>query len=202
MIRIGVTGGIGSGKSTACRMFAGMGISVYDSDSAARRLMDGDAGLRQRIESLFGAETYVGGRIDRERLASLVFGDAALLQQLNEAVHPCVRSDFRRWCASHEGEAYVLLESAILFESGFDSEVDRTLAVVAPRELRIERVRNRSGLSREAVEQRMAAQMTDDELRARADYTVANISLDYLHSDVMQLDKIFRYESLRNDIRP
>lgn len=201
MIRVGITGGIGSGKSTACSMFAERGVQVYDSDAAARRLMNGDEELKRRLKELFGDAAYVGGVLDRSYIASQVFGDEERLRQLNAAVHPSVRADFRRWCGEHADEDYVLLESAILFESGFDSEVDRTLAVVAPRELRIERVCLRSGLAREEVEQRMAVQMSDDELRERADYTVANITLDYLRSDVVQLDKIFRYEARRNDIR-
>ena len=201
MIRVGVTGGIGSGKSTACRIFAETGVAVYDSDVAARRLMNGDESLKCRLSELFGEQTYVDGELNRAYLASAVFGDEERLRQLNEAVHPAVRADFRRWCEEHSGDVYTILESAILFESGFDGEVDLTLAVVAPRELRIERVCRRNGVAREDVERRMAAQMSDDELCARADYTVANITLDYLRSDVMQLDRIFRYEAHRRDIR-
>ena len=200
MIRIGVTGGIGSGKSTVCRIMEECGAAVYDSDANAKRLMAEDAEVRRQLASEFGDETFAGGTLNRSYLASVVFADGERLQRLNAIVHPAVRADFRRWCCERT-EDLVVLESAILFESGFDSEVDRVVAVVAPGELRIERVMLRNGVTREEVERRMAAQMSDDELHARADHTIANISLDYLRSDVEQLCKILRYESRVADIR-
>lgn len=201
MIRIGITGGIGSGKSTVCRMLEERGVPIYDSDANARRLMNTDAELRSELVGAFGEDTYSSEGLNRAYLASVVFSDAESLKRLDEIVHPAVRRDFREWCARHSAEDYVVLESAILFDAGFETEVDRTLAVVAPADLRIERVCSRDGMSREDVERRIANQMSDDELQSRADYTIANIMLDYLRSDVEQLDKIFRYESRRNDIR-
>lgn len=200
MIRVGITGGIGSGKSTACRMFEDLGAAVYDTDANAKRLMNGDAEIRRRLTDAFGDGIYADGELDRALLASIVFGDDAELAKLNSIVHPAVREDFRRWCEGRS-EDYVLLESAILFEAGFDTEVDRTLAVVAPRNLRIERVCRRNGMTPEQVESRIAHQMSDDELRERADYTIVNITLDYLRSDVGQLDKMFRYEANDGKIR-
>lgn len=201
MLRVGITGGIGSGKSTVCRILEECGAAVYDSDSQAKRLMNGDAGLREMLIAEFGEETYRDGVLNRPYLASIVFADAGRLRRLDEIVHPAVREDFRRWCAMQKDKPYVILESAILFEAGFETEVDRTLAVVAPPELRIERVCSRDGASREEVERRMAQQLSDDELCAKADHTIANISLEYLRSDVEQLDKIFRYEAHCRDIR-
>ena len=200
MIRIGVTGGIGSGKSTVCRMFGELGAAVYDTDANAKRLMNTDADIRRRLTDAFGEKVYADGVLDRSFLASAVFGNAERLAVLNGIVHPAVRDDFRRWCSGRK-EDYAVLESAILFEAGFDAEVDRTLAVVAPRSLRIERVCRRSGLTPEQIEARMSHQMSDDELRDRADYTIVNISLDYLRSDVGQLDKMFRYEAHGGKIR-
>lgn len=200
MIRIGITGGIGSGKSTVCRIFGEAGAAVYDSDAAAKRLMNEDADLRSRLVDEFGVQTYENGVLNRAYLASVVFADEEKLHRLDSIVHPAVREDFRRWCESRT-EDIAILESAILFESGFDKEVDATLAVVAPRELRIERVMKRNGVGREEVERRMAAQMSDDELSRRADCTIVNISLDYLRSDVEQLVKRFGYEAHRNAIR-
>ena len=197
MMRVGVTGGIGSGKSTVCGLFAEMGVSVYDSDSEAKRLMTEDENVRSRIIDLFGEDAYVGGELNRAYLAAQVFGDSERLAQLNAVVHPAVREDFKRWCGEHEHETYVLMESAILFDAGFESEVDVTLAVVAPRELRVMRVCNRNGMTPEQVEERIACQMGDDELHARANYTMVNISLDYLRSDVEAMDKILRREASR-----
>ena len=201
MIRIGITGGIGSGKSTVCRIFEKFGVAVYDSDINAKRLMNEDTELRKALIAQFGEQTFNQDGLDRTYLASLVFSDKNMLDCLNKIVHPVVRQDFRRWCELHCTDSYVILESAILFDAGFDTEVDKTLAVVAPESLRIERVCKRDGMTREDVQRRIAQQMSDDELQSRADYTIANITLDYLRSDVEQLDKIFRYESHLKNIR-
>lgn len=201
MFRIGVTGGIGSGKSTVCRMLEESGAAVYDSDSRAKHLMNSDAELRQQLVAEFGSRTFRDGVLDRKYLASVVFSDADRLHKLNEIVHPAVRRDFREWCGENADKPYLVLESAILFEAGFENEVDKTLAVVTPLPLRIERVCSRDGATREEVERRIAQQMSDDELSARADYTIANITLDYLRSDVEQLDKRFRYEAHCRNIR-
>ena len=197
MMRVGVTGGIGSGKSTVCELFAQQGVAVYDCDSEAKRLMAEDEAVRSAIVEAFGEEPYAGGELNRQFLAEKVFGSEEQLSKLNAIVHPAVREDFARWCADHSSEAYVMMESAILFDAGFESEVDLTLAVLAPRELRVMRVCNRNGMTPEQVEQRIAHQMSDDELHARANYTMVNISLDYLQSDVEAMHKIFNREAAR-----
>ena len=197
MMRVGVTGGIGSGKSTVCELFAQQGVAVYDCDSEAKRLMAEDEAVRSAIVEAFGEEAYAGGELNRQFLAEKVFGSEEQLSKLNAIVHPAVREDFARWCADHSSEAYVMMESAILFDAGFESEVDMTLAVLAPRELRVMRVCNRNGMTPEQVEQRIALQMSDDELHARANYTMVNISLDYLQSDVEAMHKIFNREAAR-----
>ena len=197
MIRVGVTGGIGSGKSTVCGLFADMGVKVYDCDSEAKRLMIECEQVRNQIVDAFGAEAYVDGELNRPFLGERVFGSAEQLAKLNAIVHPAVREDFKRWCGEYENEVYVMMESAILFDAGFESEVDVVLAVVAPRELRVMRVCNRNGMTPQQVEERIACQMSDDELHARANYTMVNISLDYLQSDVEAMDKILRREASR-----
>ena len=197
MMRVGVTGGIGSGKSTVCELFAQQGVAVYDCDSEAKRLMAEDEAVRSAIVEAFGEEAYAGGELNRQFLAEKVFGSEEQLSKLNAIVHPAVREDFARWCADHSSEAYVMMESAILFDAGFESEVDLTLAVLAPRELRVMRVCNRNGMTPEQVEQRIAHQMSDDELHARANSTMVNISLDYLQSDVEAMHKIFNREAAR-----
>ena len=195
MLRVGVTGGIGSGKSTLCEMFAAQGVAIYDCDREAKRLMSENEDVRCRIIESFGEQSYEGGELNRAYLAERVFGNADELAKLNAIVHPAVRDDFRRWCEEHSQEQYVMMESAILFEAGFESEVDLTLAVVAPREMRIMRVCNRNGITPAEVEERMAHQMSDDELHARANYTMVNISLDYLQSDVEAMHKILNREA-------
>lgn len=194
MYKVGITGGIGSGKSTVCRLFEQNGIAVYDSDARAKALMAEDATLREQLVEAFGAECYNEQGLDRAYLAGRVFGDEAELQRLNGIVHPAVKEDFRRWADVQRG-AYVVLESAILFESGFDTQVDTTLAVMAPMEERLRRTVERDGVDREAVRRRMEHQLSDDELHARAARTIVNLRMDYLESDVEQLHKIYCYEA-------
>lgn len=196
MYKVGVTGGIGSGKSTVCRMFAERGIGVYDSDSRAKALMNEDGKLRAQLTERFGAACYKDGVLDRGYLAGRVFSDTGALAALNAIVHPAVREDFRAWSGRQQGP-YVMLESAILFEAGFAGEVDTTLAVLAPMEERVKRCMERDGVSREEVLRRMSNQSDDDTLHRLADRTVVNIRRDYLESDVQRLHEIYTHEAQR-----
>ena len=194
MYKVGITGGIGSGKSTVCRLFEQNGIAVYDSDARAKALMAESATLREQLVAAFGAECYNDQGLNRAYLAGRVFGDEVELRRLNGIVHPAVKDDFRRWADAQRG-AYVVLESAILFESGFDAEVDTTLAVMAPMEERLRRTAERDGTDMEAIKRRMEHQLSDDELHARAARTIVNLRMDYLESDVEKLHKIYCYEA-------
>lgn len=195
MMKVGITGGIGSGKSTVCRLFARRGVAVYDSDSEAKRLMTESVELRRRIAGRFGAEAYAAdGGLNRSWLAARVFTDPQALADLNAMVHPAVMADFAAWAERQSGD-YVVLESAILFEAWLEHAVDRTVAVLAPLELRLERTCRRDGCDREAVRRRMAAQMDDDTLCARADYTVVNIREEDLEPTVAELDRRFKLEA-------
>lgn len=196
MMKVGITGGIGSGKSTVCRLFAARGVAVYDSDAAAKRLMAGP--LRGAVEARFGAQAYRDGELDRRYLAGIVFRDREALQALDAIVHPAVMRDFEAWAEAQQGD-YVVLESAILFEAGLEKSVDRTVAVLAPEALRIQRTCRRDGTDAESVRRRIAAQMSDDELHARADHTIVNIREEELAPAVEQLDRLFRLEARHHD---
>ena len=194
MMKVGVTGGIGSGKSTVCRLFAQKGIAVYDSDAAAKWLLQEDGALRRQLAGRFGEGTFRDGQLDRAYLAGIVFADPQALADLNALVHPVVMRDFDAWAARQEG-SYVILESAILFEAGLEGSVDKTVAVLAPRELRIERTCRRDGCGADQVVRRIAAQLDDDALSARADYVVVNIFEEDLEPAVVKLDRIFSHGS-------
>ncbi len=195
MIKVAICGGIGSGKSTVCQMFAERGIAVYDSDSRAKALMNDSESLRAALVEAFGTECYVDGSLNRPYLASKVFASEEQLAQLNSIVHPAVKDDFLRWAENQEGD-YCILESAILFESGFDSLVDKTVAVLAPMPLRVARAMERDGASREQIEARIKAQMGDDELVARTDFAIVNIHLEDVAKDVEELN--YRFKMMSN----
>lgn len=196
MIKVAVCGGIGSGKSTVCRMFAERGVALYDSDSRAKALMNESEELRKALVAEFGEESYTDGALNRSYLASRVFGSEEQLEKLNSIVHPAVKADFLRWAEEQEGD-FCILESAILFESGFDAVVDKTVAVLAPLPLRIERAMARDGASREQIEARVKAQMSDDELVARADFAIVNIHLEDVEKDVEEL--AYRFKMMNNE---
>ena len=191
MIKVAICGGIGSGKSTVCQMFAERGIALYDSDTRAKALMNESEELRKALIAEFGEECYVDGVLNRAYLASKAFGSEEQLAKLNSIVHPAVKADFLRWAEAQEGE-YCLLESAILFESGFDRLVDKTVAVLAPQTLRVMRAMERDGATKEAVEARVKAQMSDDELVARCDFAIVNIHLEDVEKDVAELNHRFK----------
>ena len=192
MFKVGITGGIGSGKSTVCRLFAERGVAVYDTDAAAKRLMAEDEALKRGIVARFGAESYRDGVLNRPYLAERVFGDDKEREALNGLVHPAVIADFEHWAEEQQGE-YVVLESAILFEAGLDKHLDRVVAVLAPEALRVERAMKRDGATRTQILSRMAAQLDDDTLSRRADVSVVNIFEEELEQIVQELD--FRFKN-------
>lgn len=186
MIKVAICGGIGSGKSTVCEMFAKRGAAIYDSDSRAKLLMNSSAELRSQIIANFGDNCYLGEELNRSYLAEQVFASQDKLQKLNSIVHPAVRADFIRWAEEQEGE-YCIIESAILYESNFNELADVVVAVLAPKPLRIQRAMQRDGVTREMVEARINAQMSDDELMQRSDYAIVNINLEDVEKDVAEL---------------
>lgn len=189
---LGLTGGIGSGKSTVAGYFRELGVPVYDSDHEARVLMHEDAEIRKKIIALFGSEAYEDKALNRAYISSKVFADPELLEQLNAIVHPSVRRHFRQW-AKAQDVPYVLQEAAILFENGAHRELDAMILVWAPRETRIHRVMERDKVSREAVLARMQHQWSDAETTALADYIIENIDrsetarqVAHLHSELLE----------------
>lgn len=194
MYKVGITGGIGSGKSTVCAMLEELGVAVYNSDARAKELMTTSATLREAIVARFGAECYTSEGLNRGYLAERVFGDAEELAALNSLVHPAVMADFEVWAERQEG-SYVVFESAILFEAGLEQRVDMAIAVLSPEELRIERAMRRDGASREQVVARIRRQLSDDERADRAKYAIVNIDLEELREDVEQLHRRLCYDS-------
>lgn len=186
MLKIGITGGIGSGKTTVCRLFELLGVSVYYADVRAKILMQTDADLIEGIKTVFGSGVYTGKTLNRALLGSIVFNNAERLQQLNELVHPAVFRDFDIWSLEQKG-LYVLKEAAILFESGSSKDCAYTILVKSPVHLRTSRVMLRDGISKEDVIKRMDKQMSDEEKEKLASFVILNDETQLVIPQVLAL---------------
>lgn len=191
LIKLGITGGIGSGKSFVSALFVSRGIPVFDSDTEARKLMLTDSHIINTLKSYFGDKVYVDGELNKPYLASCLFNSSENAEKINSLVHPCVREAFCQWAEKqyNEGKHIVAIESAILFESGFESIVDKVVMVHAPLEIRILRVMNRDNTSREKVIERIKSQLDDEQKMSRSDYVIENNGTESLDE---QIDNIFR----------
>ena len=184
---IGCTGGIGSGKTYVVKAFEGLGVPGYDCDARAKELYDEDAGLLAEVAAIAGEDVIVDGRLDRGRLAARIFSDRDMLARIESFVHPAVTRDFYRWLEVQNSKL-VIFESAILLDKPYLRDMaDFVLVVTAPEELRIERVMARDGLPREAVERRMANQMSDAERRAMADYILETNDRDAIIPQLLSI---------------
>ena len=172
-IKIGLTGGIGSGKSVVSKLLTTYEIAVYDSDTRAKSLMETDDNIISSITQILGKEAYTDGKLNRRFVAEEVFASSSKLLQINTIVHSAVIDDFSRW-AELQAADILVFESAIIFENGLEKYFDKIIAVVAPQKLRIERVKRRSGLSRKEILNRIKNQTSSKTLRQRADYVVIN----------------------------
>lgn len=161
MLRVGLTGGIGSGKSTVARIFEVLGIPVYSADMAARRLMNEDEELKKKIIAHFGKESYINDELNRSYIASLVFNDKEKLELLNYLSHPVTIRDANQWM-QQQNSPYTIKEAALLFESGSVEHLDYVIGVYTPAPLRIQRIMQRDNATREEVLQRMSRQMDED----------------------------------------
>jgi dephospho-CoA kinase len=184
--RLGVTGGIGSGKTSVCRVFDVLRVPVFSADSDARETMEKDTDIIKNLNSIAGKNLYVNGSLDRMELARIIFNDRTMLEKVNLLVHPTVFDHFRNWTLEQTA-SYVIMEAAILFESGASKYVDRVATVVAPVEQRIERVIQRNKLSREQVIERMKNQI-DDETRIKlSDYVINNSENDMIITTILEI---------------
>lgn len=189
-LKIGITGGIGSGKTFICRLFEALGIPVYNADEEAKKLMNTDVRIKEKLIAQFGAATYKDGLLDRAFLASMVFSDKDKLELLNSIVHPIVIQEAKDW-AERQTTRYSVKEAALLFESGSYKELDYTILVTAPMDIRIQRVIKRDGATEQQVRERINKQMSDEEKLQLADFVIVNDGITPLLPQVWKLHQKF-----------
>ncbi len=187
-MKLGITGGIGSGKTSVCRVFNVLGIPVFSADPEARKVMESDMNIKREINKIVGKDIYPRGQLNRMELASLIFNDKNLLEKVNSLVHPVVFDNFKHW-AEKQAVPYVIMEAAILFESGAYKLVDRIATIVAPLEERISRVTQRNKLNRDQVMERIKNQMSDEERIKMSDYIIDNSENEMIIPVILRINE-------------
>ena len=191
MKKIGITGGIGSGKTTVCEIFKLLGVPVFHADAEAKYLQNNDLQIREKLTKLFDKHIYShDGMLDRKKLAGIIFSDSAALANVNSIIHPAVRQSFLKWADNHKDAPYILYEAAILLESGFASDFDRNILILADEKVRIKRVIRRDHTSAELVKQRINNQMSDDQKIKMVDFIIENNNEKLLFPQIIELNKL------------
>jgi dephospho-CoA kinase len=190
---IGLTGGIGSGKTTLATYLKSLGIPVFIADDEAKKLMQSTEVVAE-IQTVFGKAIFENGVLNRQQLAAIVFSDPKKLSQLNAIIHPAVKKQFRIWLDQFQSEPIVVYETAILFESGSDQNCDSIITITAPLEDRITRVMQRDNSSREQVLDRINAQWTDEQRIAKSNFVVENSDAQLAKSSIEKILKILKIQ--------
>lgn len=188
MIKIGLTGGIGSGKTLVSKIFSLLGVPVYNSDERAKWIINNSEEIKYQLVQLFGEETYLNGKYNTSFVASKVFKNKPFLEKLNSIVHPKVAEDFNQFCSNYKSAKFILKEAAILFESGAYKEMDKVISVVAPIELRLKRVVDRDATNNEEVLKRIENQLSDEERILRSDYVITNDEKSLLIEQILKIN--------------
>jgi dephospho-CoA kinase len=191
MIKVGITGGIGSGKTYICKLLELMNFSVFYSDAEAKKIQDTNAYVRTKLIEFFGEEVYTEDGLNRKYIAEIIFNNPTAKKQLEEVIHPKVADAFAAWCEekANTDERIVFIESAILYESGFDKIVDKVIMVYADEDVRIERSMQRDGADRAAIEERIKNQSSDKDKRLKADFVVHNNPNDQINRQLLNIIK-------------
>jgi len=190
MLKTGITGGIGSGKTTVCKIFEVLGVPVYYADDRAKEIIDTDENIKAEIKKLLGDTVYhPDGKIDRKKVANIVFNFPELLEQYNAIVHPAVIDDANKWMRKHQNADYVIKEAALLFEANTYKDLDYIICVTAPTEKRIERIKQRDHLSDSEIQARMKNQWPEEEKVKLSDFVIYNNGDSPLIPQVMEINE-------------
>ena len=187
MLKVGITGGIGSGKSTISAVFVYLGVPCYNADTRSKWISNNHKEVVKEIESEFGKQAYINGEMNRPYIASIVFSNKEKLAVLNQIIHPRVAEDYQLFCEKHKDAPYTLKEAAIMFESGTNKTMDKVILVVADKETRIKRVMQRDAISRNEVISRMDKQMSDEEKLKLADFVIDNNGVELIIPQVLAI---------------
>lgn len=190
---IGLTGGIGSGKTTIANYFLSLGVPVYIADDEARKIMQ-SAEIVNEIKKIFGTTIFENDILNREKLAEIVFGNPEKLKQLNAIIHPAVKKHFGKWVSEHKNYPFIIYEAAILFESGSYKDCNQIITVTAPLEARIQRVIRRDKTSRDNVLKRIKMQWDDKQRISKSDYVIGNSNLETAKSEAEKILKILEIQ--------
>lgn len=190
MKKVGVTGGIGSGKSLVCKIFRCLNVPVFFADDEARILLKTDPEIRLALTGFFSKELYLSGKLNKQMLADLIFSDRKNMDIVNNAIHPAVLERFTEWCTCQTKSVYVIMEAAIIFETGTDRFLDRVINISAPEAIRIERVCKRDGVSKEKVIERINYQLTEKERKEKADINLVNDGKKMLLPQILEVHKL------------
>ena len=194
MMVVGLTGGIGSGKTTIAKWFQSQNIPVYIADKEAKALMNRSKVIKRKLTSLFGEDAYKEGKLNREYLASKIFNDRTLLSKMNAIVHPKIGSHFNRWLKKQDSP-YVIKEAAIIFENNLEYQYDYVITVVADKDLRIERVMKRDNASKEKVESIISNQLSDEEKIKKSHFVINNNKLEEAKEQALSIHQILLKKS-------
>jgi dephospho-CoA kinase len=189
-LTVGITGGIGSGKTTVCHVFELLGTPVFEADNVAKKLLNTDEIIKSELVHLFGPDIFnPDGTLNRKKLAGIIFNNPIQLTKMNQLVHPAVRKEFSKWTQQNEDFPYIIHEAAILFESGFYRMMDFTILVSAPEEERIKRVMKRERVSKKEVMERIKHQFSDEKKQKMATFVLENDNKHLLIPEIIKIDK-------------
>lgn len=190
MKKIGLTGGIGSGKSIVSRIFSCLQVPVFSADDEAKIIMESDQDVQMALKELFGEQLYSGGKLNKNMLGELIFNNKMNIANVNAIVHPVVVERFNRWAENNAESDFIIMEAAIIFETGVNRYLDMVINITAPEELRIDRVCKRDGVSKEKVIARINNQLTEKERIRNADINIVNDEKSMLLPQVLEVRRI------------
>ncbi len=190
MIKIGITGGIGSGKSTICKIFETLEIPIYYADISAAVIVNKNLQVKSQLTAKFGEDLYEFGMLDRKKLSSIIFNNSEALAFVNSLIHPAVKLDYENWLENNKLAPYTLKEAAILFESGAHTQVDKIICVYAPQDIKIQRVIKRESITHNEVMRRILSQMPDEEKMKRSDFVIYNDNVQLVLPQVLKIHNL------------